>query len=136
MTYNKAFELLLKEGVIYRPPKDAIFDFVDAVLDRTEKCWELLNDSYAVGEANMVLISVLYNNIKAVLQVQSCQSKDVSKSTGLTGWQIMNAKKHLNNYSNRELVQGMRLLQEIETGIKTGAIEEPFSVEYFLCNFL
>ena len=134
--FNDYFQYLLKDGTIYKPPKDAIFDFVDAVLDRSIKCWDLLGQSYAVGEANMVLISVLYNNIKAVLQVQSCESKDVSKSTGLTGWQIMNAKKHLNQYSNGELVAGMKLLQGIESEIKTGKIEDEFSVQYFLCKFL
>lgn len=134
--FDGVFEKLLQDGIIYRPPKDAIFDFVNAIMDRSTKCWDLLKQSYAVGEANMVLISVLYSNIKAVLQVQSCKSKDVSKSTGLTGWQIMNAKKHLNQYSNGELVTGMKLLQEIESGIKTGKIEDEFSVQYFLCKFL
>jgi len=134
--YNDCLQILLSEGAIYRPPKDAIFDFVDAVLNRTEKCWDLLNQSYAVGEANMVLISVLYNNIKQTLQVQSCNGADISKSTGLTGWQIQCAKKHLDRYSNGELVAGMKLLQEIESGIKTGKIEDEISIEYFLVNFL
>ena len=133
---NNVFELLLFDGTIYKPAKDAIFDFVEAVLSRSVKCWDLLYQSYAVGEANMVLISVLYNNIKQTLQVQSCTNSDISKSTGLTGWQIQCAKKHLNKYSNGELVAGMRLLQEIESGIKTGKIEDDISVEYFLVNFL
>lgn len=133
---NNFFSMLLNAGVIYRPPKDAIFDFVNAVMDRSTKCWDLLNQSYAVGEANMVLLSVLYNNFKQVLQVQSCKSADISKSTGLTGWQIKCAKEHLNNYSNGELVHAMKLIQEVESGIKTGKIEDEISVQYVLVNVL
>ena len=134
--FDGVFEKLLQDGTIYQPPKDAIFDLVDAILDRKISCWQLLNDCYAVGEANMVILTVLYNNIKATLQVQSCQSSDVAKSTGLTGWQIMNAKKHLNNYSNGELVSAMRIIQEVESGIKTGKIDDDISVEYVLANVL
>lgn len=130
------FEMLLKDGTIYRPPKDAIFDFVNAVLDRSTKCWDLLAQSYAVGEANMVLLSVLYNNFKQVLQVQSCKSADISKSTGLTGWQIKCAKEHLNNYSNGEIVRVLRLIQKVESGIKTGKIEDEISIQYVLVNIL
>lgn len=133
---NGVFAHLVDSGTIYRPAKDAIFDFVEAAMCRSLKCWDLLYQSYAVGEANMVLLSVLYNNIKQTLQVQSCTSKDISKSTGLTGWQIQCAKKHLNKYSNGELVAGMKLLQKIESGIKTGKIEDDISIQYFLVNFL
>lgn len=133
---NGVFAHLVDSGTLYRPAKDAIFDFVEAVMCRSSKCWYLLYESYAVGEANMVLLSVLYNNIKQTLQVQSYHGNDLSKSTGLTGWQIQCAKKHLNKYRDEELIRGMRLLQKIESGIKTGKIEDEVSVEYFLVNFL
>lgn len=133
---NSIFELLLKDGTIYTPPKDAIFDFVDAILDRQIKCFDLYEQCKAVGEATLVMISVLYNNAKAVLQVQSCESKDISKSTGLTGWQIMNAKKHVGQYRNGELLNIMRLCTQCEQGIKTGKIEEQFAMEYILVNVL
>jgi len=135
--YDSVFEDLLKDGTIYQPPKDAIFDLVDAILDRkVNDSFNLLRQSYAVGEATMVMLSVLYNNTKAVLQVQSCQSNDISKSTGLTGWQIMNAKKHLNHYCNGELVHIMRLVRECEKGIKTGQYEDSTVMEYILVNVL
>ena len=138
MTIGKdnAFEHLLCEGIIYTPPKDAIFDFVDAVLDRNIRCFDLYEQCKAVGEATLVMISVLYNNAKAVLQVQSCESKDISKSTGLTGFQIMNAKKHIGKYRSGELVKLMKKCIECEQGIKTGKIEEQFAVEYILVNVL
>ena len=130
------FEYLLKDGTINTPPKDAIFEFVDAILDRKTRCFDLYEQCKAVGEATMVMLSVLYNNAKAVLQVQSCKSSDVSKATGLTGWQIMNAKKHAGNYKNGELVNIMRLCTECEQGIKTGQMEEQFAVDYVLVSIL
>lgn len=135
--YDMAFEYLLKDGTIHIPPKDAIFDFVDAILDRkVTSAFNLYHECLEVGEAPMVIISVLYNNAKAVLQVQSCESKDVSKSTGLTSWQIMNARKHVNVYHNRELLDLMELCQFAEEAIKTGRLDESFAVDYILVNIL
>ena len=135
--YDSIFEDLVKEGVIYEPPYDAIFDFVDAVLKRNIKLsYNLYRQCQDIGESNLVLLSVLYTNAKAVLQVQSCTSDNVSKTTGLTGFQIKCAKEKCGRYRNRELVDMMRLIQRVEKGIKTGEIEEPISVEYVLVNCL
>ena len=135
MPEDGALLRLINDGTIYKPPKDAIFDFVDAVLDRkAQKAFELYENCKGVGEATLTLLTVLFNNAKAVLQVQDCESKDVSKSTGLTGWQIMNAKKHLNNYDTEELEDLLQLITRCEQAIKTGEIEDQFVVEYILVN--
>lgn len=135
MTDDEAFEELLRQGAIYIPPKDAIFDFVDAVLKRNiPAVYDLLSQCYAVGEANMVLISVLYNNIKQVLQVQSHGGTDseIVNATGMTQWQVKCARNKSGNYSIGELVDMLRLLQKIQKGIITGQIEDYMSIEYFL----
>lgn len=135
--YNNAFEILVNEGIIYEPPYDAIFDFVDAVLRRKPKLsYNLYRQCQDIGEANLTLLSVLYSNAKAVLQVQSCTSKDIAKSTGLTGFQIKLAKERCGHYRNRELVDLMKLIQNVERSIKTGEIEDAISVEYVLVNTL
>ena len=128
------FTHLLNEGAIYKAPKDAIFDFVDAVLDRdTTRAWNLLEQSYAVGEANMVLLSVLYNNVKTLLQVQSCKD---TKGLGLNGWAVKNVSKHKDRYKNGELIKFMKLIREAERGIKTGLIADDISVEYILVQVI
>ena len=135
--YNEVFDLLLKSGTIYQPPKDAIFDLVDAILDRkVNESFNLLEQSYAVGEATMVMLSVLYTNAKVVLQVQSCEERDVAKNTGLSGWQIMNARKHVGKYRNGELVHILRLVRECEKGIKIGQYEDRNVMEYILISVL
>lgn len=137
IAYDDAVEYLLKTGVIYQPPQDAIFDCVDAILDRkVNMSFDLLRQGYAVGEATMVFISVLYNNAKAVLQVQTCGSKDISKSTGLTGWQIKNAMPHKNKYSTSELLNMLDVIRYCEKGIKTGTVDEKYAMEYILVNVI
>lgn len=132
---NNEFELLLFDGTIYRPPKDAIFDFVNAVLQRDiNKSYELLEDCKAVGEANMVLISVLYTNFRNVLQVQSCNGQNVSKSTGLTGWQIRNVSPYKDVYDDERITDILLMLREVEKSIKTGTITDDISVEYALAH--
>lgn len=132
---NDAFRILLKDGVIYTPPKDAIFDFVDAVLDRkVNTAFNLYQQCMAVGESTMAILTVLYNNVKAVLQVQSCMSSDVGKSTGLNYFQLTNAKKHLNKYSNRMLVQILRLCQQCQQDVVTGRIDEEFVIDYIVTS--
>lgn len=135
--YDQAFMQLIEDGVIYEPPYDAIFDFVDAVLRRKVKlAYNLYQQCQDIGEANMTLLSVLYSNAKSVLQVQSCTSKDIAKSTGLTGFQIKLAKEKMGHYRNRELVDMMKLIQKVERSIKTGEIDDIMSIEYVLVNVL
>ena len=137
ISYDEAFEVMLKDGTIYVPAKDAIFDFVDEVLNRhCNNSFQLLQECYDVGEATMVMLTVLYNNAKALLQVQTCKTNDISKTTGLTGWQIKNVKSHLHKYTDAELVDMLKLIQECESGIKTGRIEEPIVMQYILARVL
>lgn len=137
LTYEASLTELINAGTIYEPPYDAIFDFVDAVLKRKVKlAYNLYQQCRDIGESNLALLSVLFTNAKAVLQVQSCTSKDIAKSTGLTGWQIKCAKDKCGYYRNRELVQMMRIVQNTEKGIKTGEIEESMAIEYVLVNVL
>ena len=129
---DKVFEYLLEQGVIYQAPKDAIFDFVKAFLDRdTILAQELLKQSYAVGEATLVLISVLYDNVKTLLQVKSGE-----KNLGINGWQAKNVSAYKDRYTNGELVNCMRLLRKCEKGIKTGTMPENIAMQYVIVNVM
>ena len=135
--YDSVLEDLLKDGTIYQPPKDAIFEFVDAVLKRNSKlAFNLLEQCYAIGENTMVMLSVLYNNAKQVFQVQIYNGPDVADATGLTGWQIKCAKEKANRYKAYELVDMMKLIRSVEKCIKTGEIEERIAVPYVLVSVM
>lgn len=132
-----AFERLVADGVIHTPPKDAIFELVDAILTRQiNKVYDLLRQCYEVGEANMVILSVLYNNARQVLQVQACSSGDICKATGLSEWQVKCAKAKCNHYTIDELLDILQFTQETQKGIITGQIDDSISVEQLLVNIL
>ena len=134
---DSVFERLVEDGTIAVPPQDAIFDLVDAILKRQScRAFDLLEQCYAVGEANMVILSVLFTNTKQVLQVQVCESSDIAKSTGLTAWQIKCAKERCGYYSDDELIKVMKLIQRIKRDILIGKIEDDISVKYLMAVIL
>ena len=132
-----AFATLMKEGAIFQPPKDAVFDFVDAVLKgKKELAFELLKSSYEYGEATMVLLSNLYNSTKQLLQVQSFKGDGkITEATGLTPFQVKLASERKGRNSTGDLIYLMRLVRDTEKGIKTGAIEEQMAMPYILANY-
>lgn len=134
---NQAFEQLLEDGTIHQPPQDAIFDFVKAVLqNKPRTAYRLLQNCYAIGESNLVILSVLFNSTKQLLQVQTCQVKDIEKNTGLSWWQINNARECLRINSDNKLMFIMKLIQSTERKIKSGLIEESVAVDYVVSNIL
>lgn len=134
---NKAFEILLVSGVIFEPPYDAIFDFINAILKRDKKlAYNLYQQCKDIGEPTIRLLTVLHNVAKQVLQVQSCESADISKSTGLTPYQVKCAKALVGHYKNRELINIMKVVRKVEKGIKTGEIEDSIAMDYVLVNVL
>ena len=134
---ESAFAVLMKAGAIFQPPKDAVFDFVDAVLKgKKELAFYLLKSSYEYGEATMVLLSNLYNSTKQLLQVQSFKGDGkITEATGLTPFQVKLASERKGRNSTGDLIYLMRLVRDTEKGIKTGAIEEQMAMPYILANY-
>jgi DNA polymerase III delta subunit len=48
----------------------------------------------------------------------------------------MKAKEVAGHYSETELINMLHLIRKMETGIKTGRIEDKFAVSYLLCQIL
>jgi DNA polymerase III delta subunit len=137
MTYDQSFEQLLKDGTIHQPARDCIWDFVDAVLMRKKKqAFGLLEEALEFGNPVLTLISVLYRDTKQLLQVQMCPTPDISKSTGLSGFDIKRASGRKFKYKDKELVNAMNVIREAEMGIKSGNIEENVALEYILVNMM
>ena len=137
MTYDEAFETLVSEGTIFEPPYDAVFDYVDEVIkNHPNNAYNLLQQCNEIGEATLVMLTVMYNTVKQVLQVQSCNDSDISSVTGLSAWQIKKAKEKVGYRSTEDLVYMLQLVQKIEKGIKTGRMEEAYAMQYFMVNVL
>ena len=135
--YNEVLENLITDGTIYQPPEDAIFQLVDSILDRrVKRTYELLDNCKRVGESPIAILSVLFNNVKAVLQVQTCNSKDISKSTGLTPWLVKCARQHVGRYADEDLIYILQKIQQVDNAIKSGTMEEQFAIDYLLVKIL
>lgn len=134
-----AFKDLLKQGVIYQPIGDITFLFTDAILTRNRKdTAKHLLQAKAIGESEILTLSVLYNGFKQILMVQGL-GKDQSepcKRTGLTPWQVKMAKEKQGHYSISELVNALKVIRFVEKGIKTGDIESDVAVEYVIVNIM
>lgn len=134
VTANSVLEKFLDSGVIFNQPQDAIFGFVAAFLERTpSRAYDLLQQSKAIGEANLTLLAVLYNNIKTLLQVQSTND---FKAAGINGWQAKNVLPFKGNYKNGELVKAMKMIRDVEKGIKTGTMPDDLAVEYIMVSIM
>lgn len=136
-TTDDAFKRLMKDGTIYQPPSDAIFNWVDAVLaGKPRLAFRLLQECQAIGEPSLRLLLVLYQGVRRLLQVQSCQVKDIAQNTGLTSWEINLVKDKVGVYNTIELVDALRNIKSLETAIKIGEVEEEFAVPYAMASLL
>ena len=138
--YNKINNIFLDlehKGAFHKEISDITFTFIEKVLKRDIKqVYDLQKKLNQIGESNIKLLSLLYNNFKIVLLIQSCKSNDICKTTGLNNGQVYYNKDKVNYYSTGELVHALRLIQQIESGIKKGTIDEVISLDYLLVNIL
>lgn len=136
-TVDQAYDTLLQDKAITRPPKDAIFDFTDAMLKANiGEAFNLLEDCKAIGEPAIRIISVLYTNFKRVLQYQVAESGDICKETGLTPFDVKLAKQSAGAWKSEDLVFFLKTLQSIEQGVKSGEVEEDKALDYLMVSIL
>lgn len=140
ITPDMAYRLLVNEGAIYKPIGDITFQVVDAIMDRNslpeiERC---LVNVKAKSEPRLLLISLLYNNFRNLLMCQStgADNPDLQQITGLSNFEISAAKRRIGRYSINELRRAMMILQELEFGVKTGLVDEAFSLDYFIAQVI
>lgn len=133
---NDVFTEMKLNRLIYEDPQDAIFDMIEAILRNKQKeTYRLYEHSKAIGESNINILYNLYNNAKYVLQVQTANTKDLEKTTGLNKYQVKYAKEKMGYFAPEKLLYLMRLIFEVDRNIKIGEIDEEISVNYVLAKF-
>lgn len=134
-----SFKTLDEQGVIYKPIGDITFKFTDAILtgdyDRTDR---YLYQAKLKQEPAILVLSVLYNGFKEILLYQGlgADKSNATKRTGLTSWQIKQAQSKMGAYSIAELVRALRVITNIEQGIKTGLVDEDVALELAILNIM
>lgn len=114
---------------------DIIFDFTDSIVTRNVKRAYALYPKILKTEdgASLKLISVLYNQFRNILMVQSTPFKErTEQQLGLTKGQIYMTAQKCDHYNLFELVNIVKLLRSLERGIKIGTVEDSFAMEYFM----
>lgn len=135
--FDRTFDKLEKQEAFHKEISDITFTFIEKVITRDIKqVYELQKQLKQIGESNIKLLSLLYNNFKIILLIQSCKSNDICKTTGLKSNEVYFNKDKTGYYSIGELVNALKIIQRTEEGIKTGKIDEEISIDYVLNNIL
>ena len=117
--------------------KDAVFDLCESLIRKDKKASVYyLDHCKHIGEASMVVLTVLSNNCKQILQVQNCPNP-TSQNTGITNpYIIMQTKKLCGLRTNAELIKIIKLCNELDLAIKTGQIDDDFVKDYLVIRVL
>ena len=138
ISHNDSFKMCYNANMFYCDAEGEVYDLINAVMFKDIKnIYYLLQESKDRNDNPIMILSLLHNNVKALLQIQLAGDiKDLSEKTGLTGFQIKNAKQFLGKYSNKELSRFMKYLKYCEKSIKTGVLNSDLVIDYLLVNIL
>lgn len=136
---NDCFNELDKQGLFHKEIGDITFELTDAVLGGyTELAIKKLDEAKLKGEPAMMIASILYNGFRNLLAYQGLGSNKQSavERTGLSKGDIWRCSKNVGGYSIEEVKRNMLICQNIESGIKTGTVDEDIALEYLVLSCL
>lgn len=135
---SNLFQKALADNLLYIPPKDEIFSFIHHVLNNDYgNAFRTYESLKALKTPEPLLLSLLYNGFKNLLLVQGSRVENrTAAHTGLTPFQLGNAKKYLGVFKTPEIESNIRIIREVEYGIKTGKYDTDLSIEYILVSVL
>lgn len=137
MVTHQSFQKTVDE--IVRAPKYAdTFSMANNVMQYNgKKAVEQMQFLIDNGESGIGMITVLYNNFRNAVQVLSSteSAKEISEKYGI---HIAAVSNILNNfdYSLEGAIRAMRILQDAESGIKSGKYAEDKAPMIALCRIL
>ena len=136
---NDCFEELDRQGLFHKEIGDITFELTDAVLGGyPEKVIQKLDEAKRKGEPAMMIASILYNGFRNLLAYQGLGSnkQGAVERTGLSKGDIWRCSKNVGGYSIEEVKRNMLICQNIESGIKTGHVDEDIALEYLVLSCL
>ena len=136
---NDCFEELDKQGLFHKEIGDITFELTDAVLGGyPEKAIQKLDEAKRKGEPSMMIASILYNGFRNLLAYQGLggNKQGAVERTGLSKGDIWRCSKNVGGYSIEEVKRNMLICQNIESGIKTGSVDEDIALEYLVLSCL
>ena len=139
ISIDDCFEELDRQGLFHKEIGDITFELTDAVLGGyPEKAIQKLDEAKRKGEPSMMIASILYNGFRNLLAYQGLGSnkQGAVERTGLSKGDIWRCSKNVGGYSIEEVKRNMLICQNIESGIKTGTVDEDIALEYLVLSCL
>lgn len=140
LSANDSYKLCISANAIYKEPAGQLADLVDSILTRNYRTvYKRLDEARLRGDNELYLLSILHNNIKTLLQIQTFGNSDNKKliqATGLSQYQINSCTKYINRYSCEELVTFMKYIKYCDESIKNGLFAADFAVDYLIVNVI
>lgn len=136
---NDCFEELDKQGLFHKEIGDITFELTDAVLGGyPEKAIQKLDEAKRKCEPAMMIASILYNGFRNLLAYQGLGNNKQSamERTGLTKGELYGCTKNVGGYSINEVKRNMLFCQKVESGIKSGIIDEDIALDYLVLSCL
>ena len=137
VSFDEAFNELVAAGIIATPIGDITFKFTDAILlHDIDAIKKYSVQAKQIGEPELLTLGTLYNGFKNILSVQTAPKNIKSADLGLTPFQYKLAKEKSNVYTNADIIFMLKLITNIEQGIKNGTIMPEIAIDYLLVNIL
>ena len=135
-TCEELFKQFAKDGVFHYDIPDCIFDFSNAfILRNIDKVYEIYEDLKQTSDGPTMIFSVLYNNFRDILTIQSAKELNAEK-LGIDQKKLYVLRSKINHYKNDELSNILLLISKFDRDIKMGTINDYVALEYFMSKVL
>ena len=139
LTVDSCFNQLDKQGLFHKEIGDITFELTNAVLGGyTDQAIVKLNEAKRKNEPAMMIASILYSGFRNLLAYQGLgkNKQGAMERTGLTKGELYGCSKNIGGYSLSEVKRNMLFCQQVESGIKTGLIDEDIALDYLVLHCL
>lgn len=136
---DSVFKLLNNQGLFHKEIGDITFELTNAVLGGyTDQAIVKLDEAKRKNEPAMMIASILYNGFRNLLAYQGLgkDKQGAMERTGLTKGELYGCTKNVGGYSLSEVKRNMLFCQQVESGIKTGLIDEDIALDYLVLHCL
>ena len=117
-----------------------IFNLLDNILNKNkESALESLTEMIKRGEEPVKIIIMLSNQFRLIYQVKELYKKgyreyDIADIIDQKPYTIKKASERIKNYSEKELINYIDKLAELDIKIKSGLIDKNIGLELFILN--
>ena len=139
LTVDSCFNQLDRQGLFHKEIGDITFELTDAVLGGyTDQAIVKLDEAKRKNEPAMMIASILYSGFRNLLAYQGLgkNKQGAMERTGLTKGELYGCSKNIGGYSLSEVKRNMLFCQQVESGIKTGLIDEDIALDYLVLHCL